>query len=41
MTEEEVCYVANSVREIVEAFRKPRLAVTGMNTGRAEQWSPL
>jgi dTDP-4-amino-4,6-dideoxygalactose transaminase len=41
MTEEEVCYVADAVREIVETFRKPRLAATPMGTGQAEQWSPL
>lgn len=41
MSEEEVCYVADSVREIVETFRKPRLAVTPMGICNSEQWSPL
>lgn len=41
MSEEEVCYVADSVREIVETFRKPRLAVTPMGNCNVEQWSPL
>jgi dTDP-4-amino-4,6-dideoxygalactose transaminase len=41
MAEEEVCYVADSVREIVETFRKPRLTAAPMGTGHAGQWSPL
>jgi len=41
MTEEEVFYVADSVREIVETFRKPQISVTRLGASHAEQWSPL